>query len=104
MESGQLDAMMETLGREALGQIQLRKFQMMLDQVLVSNAFYKKKLGAAGITKSAPAPHHRRLPQASLHDQEGALGGPGQPSSGRNQPHLSPRAVCAHASDLRNHG
>jgi phenylacetate-CoA ligase len=53
MESGQLDSLMETLGREALGQIQLRKFQLMLDQVLVSNAFYRKKLGAAGITKSA---------------------------------------------------
>lgn len=53
METGQFDSLMETLGREALGQIQLRKFQLMLDQVLVSNKFYRKKLGSVGITKSA---------------------------------------------------
>src|SRR4026207_1113616 len=53
METGQFDSLMETLGREALGQIQLRKLQLMLDTVLVSNKFYRKKLGSAGVTKSA---------------------------------------------------
>ncbi len=44
-----MDRLIETLGREALGQIQLRKFQLMMDPVLTTNRFYRRKLGAAGI-------------------------------------------------------
>jgi phenylacetate-CoA ligase len=44
-----LDPFIETLGREALGQIQLKRFQLMLDPILQSNAFYRRKLNAAGV-------------------------------------------------------
>ena len=44
-----LDPFIETLGREALTQIQLKKFQMMLSPVLKTNPFYRQKLGEAGI-------------------------------------------------------
>ncbi|ANM28468.1 phenylacetate--CoA ligase [Acidobacteria bacterium Mor1] len=44
-----LDPFIETLGREALEQIQLRKLQLMLEPILESNAFYRKKLGEAGL-------------------------------------------------------
>lgn len=44
-----VDAFIDTLGRTALEDIQLRTFQMMLDRVLESNAFYQNKLGAAGV-------------------------------------------------------
>lgn len=43
------DEFVQTLPREALHQIQLRKFQVLLEQVLDSNAFYKNKLNEAGI-------------------------------------------------------
>ena len=42
----------ETLGRNALQEIQLRRFQLLLDEVLDSNAFYRAKLGRAGIRSS----------------------------------------------------
>ena len=44
-----LDAFIETLGREALVQIQLKKFQMMLSPVLKANPFYQWKLGDVGV-------------------------------------------------------
>jgi phenylacetate-CoA ligase len=44
-----LDPFIETLGREALGQIQLKKLQLMLDSVIATNALYGKKLKAVGI-------------------------------------------------------
>jgi phenylacetate-CoA ligase len=43
------DPFLETMGREALQQIQLKKFQMMLDPVLKSNTFYRSKLAEAGV-------------------------------------------------------
>jgi len=46
-----LDPFIETLGRAALEQIQLKKFQMMLGQVLTSNNFYRRKLGEAGVKR-----------------------------------------------------
>lgn len=49
METSYLDPFIETLGREALQQIQLKKLQMMLDPVMATNAFFKKKLRAAGV-------------------------------------------------------
>jgi phenylacetate-CoA ligase len=49
MQTSYLDPFIETLGREALGQIQLKKLQMMLGPVLKSNSFYQRKLRAAGI-------------------------------------------------------
>jgi phenylacetate-CoA ligase len=47
-----LDRFIETLGREALAEIQIKKFQMMLDRVFESNVFYKSKFEQAGITSS----------------------------------------------------
>jgi len=47
-----LDPFIETLGREALEQIQLRRLQLMLEPVLQSNGFYKQKLGGAGLRKA----------------------------------------------------
>jgi phenylacetate-CoA ligase len=47
-----LDSFIETMGRGALLEIQLKKFQMMLDRVLESNTFYKSKFNQAGITSS----------------------------------------------------
>ena len=49
MDSAQLNSIIDSLGREALEQIQLKKFQVMLEPVLASNKFYKKKLKAAGV-------------------------------------------------------
>lgn len=46
-----LDPFVETLGREALRQIQLKKFQLMLEPVLRGNAFYRRKLGQTGIKR-----------------------------------------------------
>lgn len=47
-----LDPLVEGLGREALEQVQLRKFQLMLATVLRTNAFYGEKLRAAGVEKA----------------------------------------------------
>jgi phenylacetate-CoA ligase len=44
-----LDPFIETLGREALTQIQLKKLQLMLDPILKTNAFYRQKLNAVGV-------------------------------------------------------
>lgn len=44
-----LDPFIETLGREALEQIQLRRLQLMLGPVLQGNRFYQRKLGGAGL-------------------------------------------------------
>lgn len=49
MDTNFLNPFIETIGREALEQIQLKKFQMMLAPILESNAFYRQKLGEAGI-------------------------------------------------------
>ena len=43
------DDFMQTLPREALRQIQLRRLQLLLEQVLDSNEFYRRKLNEAGI-------------------------------------------------------
>ena len=47
-----LDPFIETLGREALREIQLKKLQLMLDPVLESNRFYREKLGRAGLSRA----------------------------------------------------
>lgn len=44
-----VDAFLDTLGRTALEEIQLRKFQRMLDRVLGSNTFYQNKLRSEGV-------------------------------------------------------
>ena len=49
------DRVLETLPREKLTQFQDRRFRKMLHQVLESNAFYRRKLHAAGIRKVFPA-------------------------------------------------
>ena len=51
MNRNYLDPFIETLGREALTQIQLKKFQLMLERVLATNTFYQDKLKQAGITE-----------------------------------------------------
>jgi phenylacetate-CoA ligase len=51
MTTAYLDPFMETLGREALKQIQLKKLQMMLGPVLQSNAFYRRKFREAGLKR-----------------------------------------------------
>lgn len=47
-----LDPIVESIGREELGQIQLKKFQKMLRPILESNAFYAGKLSKSGIDGS----------------------------------------------------
>lgn len=49
MDTSYLDPFIETLGREALAQIQLKKFQMMLQPLLSTNKFYRRRLHAAGV-------------------------------------------------------
>ena len=49
MEASCLENVIETLDREALTQIQLKKFQIMLGSVLESNPFYRRKLFEAGV-------------------------------------------------------
>jgi len=60
-----LDPFIETVGREALGQIQLKKLQLIFEPVLKSNAFYRRKLGQAGIRRPedvATIDEYRKLP------------------------------------------
>jgi phenylacetate-CoA ligase len=52
VDARQIGSLMETLGRDALGQLQLRKFQLVLDQMLGTNAFYAAKFGAVGVHNS----------------------------------------------------
>lgn len=70
------DPFIERLGRHALEEVQLRKFQLMLDKVLTHNAFYRTKLNAAGILSSDDIKSFddfRKLPfttkQELVHDQ-----------------------------------
>ena len=49
MDTSYMDPFIETLGREALTQIQVKKLQMMLAPVLESNSFYRRKLRDAGL-------------------------------------------------------
>jgi phenylacetate-CoA ligase len=49
METSYLDPFIETLGRSALTQIQIKKLQLMLAEVLESNEFYRHKLKQAGL-------------------------------------------------------
>ncbi|MEX2531214.1 MAG: phenylacetate--CoA ligase family protein [Gemmatimonadota bacterium] len=44
-----LDPFIETLGRQALREIQMKKLQLMLEPVLDTNRFYRRKLGEAGL-------------------------------------------------------
>jgi len=52
MDFSFFDPFIETLGREALTAIQLKRLQMQLDQILTSNPFYKRKLEQAGIRRA----------------------------------------------------
>lgn len=47
------DPFIEKLGRHALEEVQLRKFQIMLDKILTHNSFYQQKLNAVGIKSSS---------------------------------------------------
>ncbi len=71
MESKYLDPFIETLGREALEQIQLKKLQMMLTPVLKQNPFYRRKLNEAGVTAPediAIFDDYWRLPFTAKHE------------------------------------
>ena len=48
-ETTYLDPFIETLAREALREIQIKKLQLMLGPLLETNAFYREKLRAAGL-------------------------------------------------------
>ena len=52
LDTSYLDPFIETMGREALRQIQLKKLQMMLDPILRTNVFYRPKLHAAGVERA----------------------------------------------------
>jgi phenylacetate-CoA ligase len=45
-----LDPFIETLGREALEQVQFKKLQIMLGDILEGNRFYRRKLAEVGIS------------------------------------------------------
>ncbi len=53
MDTSYLDPFIETLEREALTQIQMKKLQIMLGTVLEQNEFYQSKLGSAGIESAS---------------------------------------------------
>ena len=48
-DAAYLDPFIESLGLEAMREIQVRKFQLMLEQVLATNTFYGRKLRDAGV-------------------------------------------------------
>ena len=49
MTTNDLDRFIDQLDRQALAEIQLKKFQAVLEPVLKSNSFYRRKLNDAGI-------------------------------------------------------
>ena len=56
---------LETIGRQALAEIQLKKLQMVLHPLLQTNAFYRTKLHEAGLTSATDVrslEDYRRLP------------------------------------------
>ena len=60
-----LNSFIETLGREALTQIQIKKLQAMLAPVLETNPFYQRKLSEAGLRQPEDIQtleDYRRLP------------------------------------------
>jgi len=73
-----LDTFVQTLGRQALAEIQLRKLQMVIARVLRSNAFYGDRLRTAGVTRPedvATMADYARLPlitKADLAEDQGA--------------------------------
>ena len=48
MQPPYLDPFVETLGRDALTQIQLKTFQLVVDSGLAGNQFYRRKLNEVG--------------------------------------------------------
>ncbi len=52
MQISYLDPFIETVGREALTQIQLKKVQLLVEQALQTNRFYQRKLKDAGISSA----------------------------------------------------
>ena len=68
MDTTYLDPFIETVGREALRQIQIKRLQIALEPVLRDNAFYRAKLGDAGVKSPldiASLDDLRRLPFTS---------------------------------------
>jgi phenylacetate-CoA ligase len=48
-----LDPFIETLGREAMGEVQLRKLQLLVGEIAGKNAFYRRKFKDAGLNLPA---------------------------------------------------
>jgi phenylacetate-CoA ligase len=60
-----LDPFIQSLGRDALRQIQLKRLQLMVEAVLQSNPFYRRKLAASGLRHARDIQSeedYRRLP------------------------------------------
>ena len=78
MQTSYLDPFMETLGREALSQVQLKKFQFLLHDIFPTNAFYQKKFKEAGLSSPAEIQSYedfRKLPftiKAELSEDQAA--------------------------------
>jgi phenylacetate-CoA ligase len=51
LDTSYLDPFIESLGAQALEQIQLKRLQLMLGPVLRSNTFYRRKLREAGVSR-----------------------------------------------------
>ncbi len=94
----------ETLGRNALQEIQLRRFQLLLDEVLDGNAFYRSKLGRAGIRSSDDVRTMDDLKQDPVHHQAGTGHRPDLQPTVRHQPHLRPHPLHPDPPDVRHHG
>ena len=65
MDFSYLNPFVETLGRDALEQVQLKRLELQLGQLLTSNPFYKRKLYEAGIRRPQEIrtfDDYRRLP------------------------------------------
>jgi phenylacetate-CoA ligase len=66
-----LEYFTQGLGRQALQEVQLRKLQLMLEPVLASNPFYKRKLKEAGLKRADDVrtfEDYRRLPFSTKHE------------------------------------
>jgi len=70
MENGDLNRLIEGLGRQALEQVQIRKLQLMLEPVLASNRFYGRKLREAGVQRPEDVRSFKDLRRLPFTSQE----------------------------------
>ena len=88
----------ETLGRNALQEVQLRRFQLLLDEVLDGNAFYRSAKPRRH-PQLGRRPHHGRPEEDPVHHQAGTGYRPDLQPALRDQPHLRPHPL--HGSTRR---